>query len=269
MKDKDVIESWLKLYGLITGNAYSVVEWPDQQDRTEKAIDALCEDVAGNRLAIEHTLIQPFKDEKADSKRFVQALASLENDPDLVLDGFAISVTQAVGSVPRGVKGSDLSAIFRSRLREILPRLPIGRSPIQVPTDSRSIPLTVCKEHLRQGEKPSFTTARIWPGDPGPELIMKALDEKVPKLAKHSNATRILLWEKDAIAGTPESQFERLPKTDEVKQLLGQIDAIWTVNTCALETESVIFTNDVWPTLRNTQCSLNLKTGDFWRKSAH
>ena len=71
--------------------------------------------------------------------------------------------------------------------------------------------------------------------------------------------------EKDAVAGTAESQFEQLPETEEVETLLNQISAIWTVNTCYIESESVVFTNDVWPTLRKTVCSLNLKTGEFWQ----
>jgi hypothetical protein len=108
-------------------------------------------------------------------------------------------------------------------------------------------------------------TSRIWPGDPGPEIVLRALRAKVPKLATHANATRILLLEKDAVAGTAESQFEQLPETEEVETLLNQISAIWTVNTCYIESESVVFTNDVWPTLRKTVCSLNLKTGEFWQ----
>jgi hypothetical protein len=96
-------------------------------------------------------------------------------------------------------------------------------------------------------------------------LVLKALREKIPKLAVYTDATKILLLEKDAIAGTVESQFQQLPATAEVEALLRQIDAIWTVNTCHLESESVIFTNDVWPTLRKTVCSLNLNTGEFWQ----
>ena len=94
---------------------------------------------------------------------------------------------------------------------------------------------------------------------------MAALRAKVPKLAAHASATRILLFEKDAVAGTAESQFEQLPETEEVHALLNQISAIWTVNTCYVESESVVFANDVWPTLRATVCSLNLKTGEFWQ----
>lgn len=225
----------------------------------------MCEDGFGNRLAVEHTLIQPFEREKGDRAMFIQALAALENDPRLVVNGFAINATQTVNSVPGGVQRSNLSALLRSDLERILPILPAGRSKIDVAVGKSSIPLTIYKDVVPPGEQSSFSTARIWPGDSGPELVLKALRDKIPKLAVHTDATKILLLEKDAIAGTVESQFGQLPATIEVDELLRQIDAIWTVNTCHIESESVIFTNDVWPTLRKTVCSLNLKTGQFWQ----
>lgn len=265
MNDKDVIESWLKLYSVVNKATFRVIDWPDHRDRTKKAIDALCEDGVGNQLAVEHTLIQPFEGEKGDRARFVQTLATLENDPRLVVPGFAISATQSVGCVPACVQRANLSDLLRDDLERILPTLPAGQSKVAVFVGSNSIPLTIYKDRVLPDEHSSFTTARIWPGDPGPGLVLAALRAKIPKLATHTNATRILLLEKDAVAGTAESQFERLPETEEVETLLSQISAVWTVNTCYIESESVVFTNDVWPTLRKTVCSLNLKTGEFWQ----
>lgn len=34
---------------------------------------------------------------------------------------------------------------------------------------------------------PTFKTERIWPGDPGPDLILTALKTKVPKLAPYQD----------------------------------------------------------------------------------
>ena len=265
MKDKDVIESWLKIYSALNMATFRVVEWPDKRDSTRKAIDALCVDGCGNRLAVEHTLIQPFEGEKGDRAIFIQALAALENDPRLVVPGFAIEATQAVNCVPSGVQRSNLSALLRSDLERILPTLPAGRSKIDVAVGKSSIPLTIYKDVAPPGQQSSFSTARIWPGDSGPELVLKALRDKVPKLAVYTDAAKLLLLEKDAVAGTIESQFGQLPVTAEVEKLLRQIDAIWMVNSCYIETESMIFTNDIWPKLRGTVCRMNLKTGEFWR----
>jgi hypothetical protein len=194
MSDKEIIESWLKLYNILNKTGFRVIGWPDRQDRTRKAIDALCEDGFGHRLAVEHALIQPFEGEKADRARFIQALAALEGDPRLILPGFAISVTQPVGCVQKGVQRANLSTLIRDKLARDLPNLPVGQSKISVPVDSISISLRVYKDPNLQYEPASFTTSRIWPGDPGPDLILAALRAKIPKLATHEDATRILLF---------------------------------------------------------------------------
>lgn len=53
--------------------------------------------------------------------------------------------------------------------------------------------------------------------------------------------------------------------TQEIREMLRNIDAIWSVNTAGFDAEAVIFTNDVWPTLRTMVGSLNLATNCFWQ----
>ena len=111
-----------------------------------------------------------------------------------------------------------------------------------------------------------FLTARRWPGDPGPDLILSGLRNKIPKLSVAAGDKKILLLEKDSVAGTIESQFERVKDSNEVKQLLRGIHEIWTTNTAGLQKENVIFTNKIWPERdRSTICSLDVSTGSFWR----
>jgi hypothetical protein len=74
------------------------------------------------------------------------------------------------------------------------------------------------------------------------------------------------LLEKDAVSGTIEKQFEQVPNEHEIKELLVGIDEIWSVNTAGLESEKVIFTNQIMPRVDYTTiCSLNVRTDDFWR----
>jgi hypothetical protein len=266
MNDKTVIESWLQAYNKLFGVDYKVIEHPDGKERTRKAIDALCEDSSGNRLAIEHTLIQPFVDEKGDSARFLRTLASLEDNPDLVVQGYTIHASQPVASVPNKVQWTHIRDAQLHGLKTILPSLSEGFSEVTIPVDDFTIPIGIRKMRTPQGQKDGFKTARVWPGDPGSVLILAALKAKVSKLAKYSKDKKILLLEKDAIAGTIESQFEKLPATAEVQSLLGQIDEIWSVNTACLQTETVLFSNMVWPNFEDHICSLNLKTGEFWRR---
>jgi hypothetical protein len=77
---------------------------------------------------------------------------------------------------------------------------------------------------------------------------------------------KILLLEKDSVAGTVESMFEQIPDELEIRELLAGIDEIWVARTAGLERESVIFTNQIMPNNLSTFCSLNILTGLFWRR---
>jgi hypothetical protein len=265
MNDKFIIEGWVKLYNRLTTDTYTVVDWPDQTERNQKAIDALCEDADGNRLAIEHTLIEPFTGAKEDDARFLRTLADLENNRRLLLPGFTIHVSQPVSSIPKGVQWKVVGEDILHQLEAALSTLSDGGSVFNVVSQGITIPLTVWKNPLEKGESPTFKTGRIWPGDPGPELVLGALEAKIPKLSQYTDAQKVLLLEKDAVAGTIESQFEKLPMTPEVQSMLKRIDEIWSVNTVSLESH-FIFANDVWPTLRTLVGSLNLDTGEFWQR---
>jgi hypothetical protein len=56
------------------------------QDWVEERIDGAAEVVAeradGGKLAIEHTIVQPFVDEKKDSNIFMKAFGRIEKNPD-------------------------------------------------------------------------------------------------------------------------------------------------------------------------------------------
>jgi hypothetical protein len=95
------------------------------------------------------------------------------------------------------------------------------------------------------------------------------MERKIPKLAAASADKKILLLEKDAVAGTVEAQFELLPDEPKVQAWLRSIDEIWTVNTAGLDSEQIIFTNQILPALHDHAnfCSLDLATDQFWRVS--
>jgi hypothetical protein len=127
--------------------------------------------------------------------------------------------------------------------------------------------LQIDKLRINPDDTGRFFTARVYPGDPGPELMRRALRRKAEKLSASSGDIKVLLLEKDSIAGTIERQFEQLPDDHEVRSLLAGIDQVWSVNTAALESENVIFTNQIQPPTKDNCncCSLNVQTGKFWR----
>jgi hypothetical protein len=130
-----------------------------------------------------------------------------------------------------------------------------------------SLDLRVSKMATAVGDEGYFLTSRIFPGDPEEELMLVALGKKIPKLAAAKADKRILLLEKDAVAANVEEQFWKLPREGEIVSLLESIDEIWTVDTSALESEQVIFTNQIEPMLEDHAnfCSLHLVTDEFWR----
>ena len=266
--DKYVIECWLKLYNRLNGTTFSVESHPDD-DSSKQNVDAVCADVAGQRIAIEHTRIEPFEGEKADAERFLKMLGSLENHPELLQPGYSIIVSQSVGTFSAGIKRSVRAQTHTESvngLKAILPTLAEGQSVAAVDGAKWSLDLRIDKSRVEPGDEPKFWTSRTWPGDPGPELIVRALERKVPKLAEYLGYTKILLLDKYAIAGTIESQFERLPQGDaHIDGLLGSVDEIWSVNTSILESEGWIYFNQVRPHLGFFRCGTSVRTGEFWR----
>jgi len=267
-RDKNVIEHWLRLYNWLTDASFVVVDWPDS-DSSKKNIDAMCRDQDSHTLAIEHTLIEPFVGEKSEAARFMRTLATLENHPSLVQPGYMFIASQAVGSVPTGTNWNDIPNELLKQLPGALPRLSEGDAEVTVRTEKFELDLRVKKLRLRPSDPGKFLTGRNYPGDPGPELVIRALTNKLPKLSASSADKKVLLLEKDAVAGTIESQFDQIPKDHEVRKLLSDIDEIWSANTAGLERENVIFTNLVMPRFdRATICSLDVRKGKFWRVPA-
>jgi hypothetical protein len=265
--DKDVIAYWLALHNQLAGSTYRIADWPDR-DSSRKNVDATCVDDGGRKLAIEHTRIQPFENEKADAAMFLQTLATLENHPALSQAGYMYLASQPVGSIPKG-KGIKWSAIPKELVKQlpnILPGLRDGSNKVTIQTPDWGLDLAIEKLNVGPGYPGKFLTGRQWPGDPGPEVILSGLRNKIPKLAAADADNRILLLEKDGVAGTIDSQFELVKDSQEVKGLLAGIDEIWTAETAGLQKENVIFTHKMWPEWdRSTISSLDVATGEFWR----
>lgn len=266
--DKDRIGFWLRLYNRLEGGTYVVESWPDD-DSSKKNIDALCRNTAGQTLALEHTLIEPFAGDKADADSFLKTLGSLENHPRLTLQGTMVMVSQAVGAIPRGIKWTEVPSAILAQLTPVLPTFPEGRHTLTIKGAGWTLNLNVSKTRTAPSDPGRFFTARVYPGDPGPELIVAALEKKIPKLAAAKADKKILLLEKDAVAGTIEAQFEQLPDEPRIQALLNSVDQIWGINSAALESEDVIFTNQIHPPLYDqaNYCSLELGSNKFWQVS--
>lgn len=266
-RDKQVIEHWLRLYNRLTGATYRVSTWPDS-DSSKMNVDAMCTDDGGQLLALEHTLIEPFQNEKADTARFMRTLAALEDDPALLLPGFTIHASQPVGAIPTGLRWDLVPDALRDELAKALPILPEGRrGTVSVNICGTPLDIWVRKTRTAPDSPDRFLTARSDPGPPGPELMRNALERKLPKLSAAQANGRILLLEKDSVSWTIEGQYAQVRDEVGVKSMLSGIDEIWGVNTVTLDSENMIFTNLVDPQEDDNRsfCSLNVVTGEFWQ----
>ncbi len=72
-RDKRLIELFVEEFGVWAGTTYVIARWPDLETRDAKAVDAIARDSGGHDLAIEHTLLQPFAGDRADTVPFLKA----------------------------------------------------------------------------------------------------------------------------------------------------------------------------------------------------
>lgn len=239
--DQKLVALFLPEYNKATGGTYEVKDWPDQSD-----IEAIALDQSGSRLAIEHTLIQPFVGEKDDAQPFLAAFSRLEQDRALRVPEYDIAVWVPIGSIPKGVKWDYVGVKVREWLLVNKETLPVRRSQQQIPGLPFDLIIVADKIEL-PGHPGSLSLGRYGMPNTFAEVVRKALCTKLPKLISTQAEKRILLLEKDnlphgyvEIALSIESMEAEFPD-------LRHIDQIYVVNTVAWETENVLFFYAVWP----------------------
>ena len=62
------------------------------EERMDGAVEVVAERADGGKLAIEHTILQPFVDEKKDSNFFMKAFGRIEKNPDLTIRDRSLTV---------------------------------------------------------------------------------------------------------------------------------------------------------------------------------
>jgi hypothetical protein len=212
----------------------------------ERTIDGGVEMLAtrvsdGLRLAIEHTLIEPFVGEKTDFFSHYQAFArKLQADESLKVPGFSIELEAPVGVLPQGGVDwegiiSDVSAWLRTDSRSF-PREkavrqcpcahhPNGKLTFQV----RRTPLDDPRESFLIVQR--YGELRIG------ESVKKALRAKLPKLARTDAERRLLILERDQGWVFPKMIFEEIERLRPQYPELAKVDEIWIADTATVGLE--------------------------------
>jgi len=241
-KDRQLSVALINGLNYYSGHDFGSYEFPE--DEIESAVDAIATDSKGNRMAIEHTLIQPYLGEKEDTQRFREVFVPLEDDPSLRLPGFDVQLWPGVGSVQKGTRKLErehLRDTLQSWFRDTVDKLPKGRS-VQTIAD---LPFTVYVIKYPHSDGRVFVGRSAVP-DTFSAVVENALKTKLPKLVATSVEERILLLETD-------SYLDHEKLSSLIKSLassypaLDKIDEVWVVDTVIWERSGTLWFSKVWP----------------------
>lgn len=241
--EKRAIEQFLTTYNAFNGVDLKVVAWPDEIDRTGKAIDAIASD-GQDTVAIEHTLLQPFAGERGDSAIFLRTVGSLDQKPTLQLPDYSVTLTVAVGAVPKGPDWTAVAPAIETWYLGTAKTLPEGRSDHVVP--GLPFPLEVHIEKVAVPGRADFFISRWMPPETLDAVVQKAIADKLPKLLATKADEHLLLLEKNSIARGYGEITEALRGIEAAGTNLDDVE-IWVMDTVALESENYGPSYLVWP----------------------
>lgn len=241
LTDKELVGKFLKGLNCETGSTFHVDCHPDEVNRQSQAVDALAIDNNGSLLDIEHTLIQPFENEKDEThklfRRIFVPLENLQGVPE-----FMIVLWFPVGRVPKGADYEEVAKGVRGWVESNKDSLPIGRSRQTITAIPFDLCIMVDKHRDPSGQ---IYVGRCSVPQNFTNVVEKALSNKLEKLAGTIADKRILLFEEDNLPHL-NSQIEKsLLSLKDSFPRIGEIDEVWQAITTPL---SFVWFLKVWPT---------------------
>ncbi len=212
---------------------------PDAVDRLNPAVDVLAVRLSdGKRLAIEHTIIQPFVEEKADYVSFVKSLFQIESDISLAIPNRHTQVFVPVGTLKKqpGQAREAIAGSVHNWIREKRLTLRDGTSqydcPLTIPGQPPgSITLTVKQSVLQRQSPGVLHVRRQQVGNSLDKVVNTALSKKLPKLLNTEADKRLLMLERQHMNLLPEQILDEIQKARPMFPALASIDEIWILET--------------------------------------
>jgi hypothetical protein len=187
-KDQDVIRAFVARLGDGVDRGLQIDRWPDLEDRTGKAIDA----IAG-RYAIEHTSIDALDDKRARDPQFMAAVGELERElKDQV--PFHLRIDVPYRTIAKGQDWPAMRDAISTWITGPVHDLPFGRSSTEIDLAGVPVQLTVWNSNeLGPGLYfvRSITDADITLKDNLTRLINKKAQKLLPYA--HEQKVRVLL----------------------------------------------------------------------------
>jgi hypothetical protein len=246
--DIELVKMFLNQFKDEDGNSSKVNERPDVVERKEKAIEAIAVSENGRRLAIEHTYIQPFEGQMADTVPFLTVFEQFRTDFSLAIANRFIDVLVPAFGVPRGVDWKDVAKKVRAWFINTRDTIPMeGETQYTIPDIGFDLTVTVQTFALPETDG-VLVAGRILPsGEPFDDVLRKALAAKVPKLVATAADKHVLLFEDGGTA----IGFAKLCKgiDENVAALpdLKKVDAVWSIHTMEWKSKGNALFFRVWP----------------------
>ncbi|MGH8554296.1 MAG: hypothetical protein ACREUD_01770 [Gammaproteobacteria bacterium] len=231
-------------------SAYENDSWADANlDWLDEILDGAVEVLVtrkadGKTLAIEHTIIEPFRDDKYDFARFERLFLPIENDPSLIVPHRIVIVYVPVGTLQQGMQWDSLVRSAHEWLKANILSLPTewsnhrctitgtGKQPFDIKLTVRVI------ESPRSQGKLLVRRQQV-KNDLG-DVIDKALGKKLPKLVNTIADKRILLLERQHMNLFPKCIIEEIGNRKVAFPKLTDIHEIWIVETMFFDRDGLL-----------------------------
>ncbi len=223
------------------------IDWLDQ--RLEGAVEAKATRRSdGRTLAIEHTLIEPFMEDKSDFALFEQHFLPIRDDETLKVQGHAITVYVPVGTLKGLVQRSreTVADAVHAWIRENRLHLRNGKHEYPCPLAGggaavpSEIPLTIKNVEFGISHPGLLSIRRQQVTNDLDKVIAKALQRKLTKLMRTKADKHILFFERDQFTFLPQLIFAELHRQRQDFPLLEQLDELWLLETISYKQEGFV-----------------------------
>jgi hypothetical protein len=246
-RDEQLIDLFLRGYKDRDGYSYRLESRPDQTERAKPAVDCIAVSERGKRLAVEHTLVEPFEGQIADNRPFLAVFERLHHSTELTLPNVLINILVPVGAIPKGVDWDQVGRRVVEWFRNARLEVRSGDSDHKIPGLGFDLPVRI--EAMELPDSPGvLVVGRLRPPDKlFSDMVRKALAAKLPKLVKTLADSRILLMEDASMILGMTSFSHEIDVAREDYPDLGRVDSVWLAHTPVWDSERVVWFLHVWP----------------------
>jgi hypothetical protein len=221
--------------------AWSADELKVPDEEIDGAIDGFVQRKSdGRRLAIEHTLIQPFIDDKRDFAWFEKNFLHIDQDKSLVVPERVIQVYVDARALISSPASKSAPQAIHQWLKKNAPSLPLGQYQRECSIGdaiSTSLWLRVFAAPVHEGV---FALGRQYQNDTLGLIVERALRKKLKKLANTEAERRVLLLERDRLPLNERTILKEIDARGVDFPELATIDQIWFAETIFYERDACV-----------------------------